>query len=367
MAHYVVPLGYNSIDMRFGILMKFLLASGCTALAALLICFPALAQDEWTGGFFGAAEAERMFGTQAEEITIDDARTYMLELVNRERAKLKLQPLAMDEYAQKVGQWHADEMAVHSYISHWDIQGFTPTMRYTAGGGNDGMSENVTFFACGVRVYLTRKVVEYMHSSFMGSEGHRVNLLKPEHNKLGVGIGFALFPTGECVFTCDQTFVDDYGGLAPIPQSIKLGEPIAVSGTLDIKRAKLRYVGLGWDPFPQPIAPEAMNANLMGGQNPGSYNLFLPKGSAAPEGAAVPTDELVEWNSETGKYSCTLDLSKPLPGTPMPPDGAGGPGTPGVYYIFIWATLDKSLVPEGWENREDYFFLAGVWTLGGVN
>ena len=79
----------------------------------------------------------------------------------------------------------------------------------------------------------------------------------------------------------------------------------------------------------------------------------------------MPVEDIVQWDKTTGKYSVTFDLTKPLPGTPMPPDG-GGPGTPGVYFVFIWATLKPELIPAGWSERDDYFFKAGVWTLGGI-
>ncbi len=321
-------------------------------------------QFKWGGGKFSAEDAVAMFGAQSEEISMNEARAYMLELVNADRAALKLQPLVLDDYATKAAQWHADDMAVKRFISHWNTDGFTPTMRYTTGGGRDGVTENVTYFECGVRVFLTKKVVEYLQSQFMGSPGHRENLLRPEHNKLGVGIGFALFQDGSCVFTCNQTFVGDYGEIESLPPSILLGAPITVSGTLDVKRVDFRYIGLGWSPLPQPIAPQVLNAYLQGGTDPGSYNLFTPKGNEPPSGT-VPVDDVVQWDKTTGKYSVAIDLSKPLPGTPMPPNGAG-PGTPGVYFIFVWATLKKDLIPSGWANRDDYYFKAGVWTLGGV-
>lgn len=326
-----------------------------------------------------------MFGDQLQEITMEEARAYMLELVNRDRATLDLQPLVLDEYATTAAQWHAEDMALKRYISHWNTDGFTPTMRYTGGGGRDGVTENVTYFECGTKLFLTRKVVEYMEYKFMGSEGHRENLMRPEHNRIGVGIGFALLtsdnlmlpehnrlgvgigyarhPDGYCVFTCDQTFVSDYGEMGELPQSVVLGTPITITGRLDTSRVDFRYIVLSWNPFPQPITPEVLNANLQGGTDVGDYNIFFANGADLPA-AAMPVANGVEWNEDTGEYRLTVDFSSPLPGTIMP--SSGGPGTPGVYFISVWATLDPDLIPEGWENRDDYFFKASVWTMGGV-
>lgn len=319
----------------------------------------------WDTGGLSQAELEAWFGGKADEIDYDEARSYMLELVNRDRQAIGLIPLVLDDFATKVAQWQAHDMAVRRYISHWNTDGFTPTMRYTTGGGNDGVTENITYFQCSGKVYLTRKVVEYMQERFMNSEGHRRNVLSPEHNKLGVGIGFAEFPGVGMVFTCDQTFVADYGGFSGLPHSILLGDELTIEGTLDIARVEFRYISLAWAEFPQEMSPDVLKANLQGGENPGSYNIHAPIGSELFS-SFVPVAEDVSWDLQTGKYSLTVDLSNPLEGTPMPPDG-GGAGTQGIYYIFVWATLKPSLIPEDFEGMDDYSFMVGVWTLGALN
>lgn len=339
------------------------------AILALLLASihsPAPCEEEfnWKQGHFTAEDAARMFGTQAEEITLDEARAYMLELVNGARASEGMQQLGHNALAETVAQKHADDMAIYAYLSHWNTQGATPIMRYTLEGGTHGVTENVTLFSGNARIYLTRKVVEFMHGQFMHSEGHRENLMSPEHTGIGVGIGFAVFADGTSVFTCDQTFIAEYATLAEMPKSVQLGTPVKISGTIDVSRAEFAFIGLGWSPFPQPLTREILNANLQAGATPGNYNAFFAPGTS-PASSGIPIAEIVELDENTGRFSATLDLSKPLEGTPMPESG-GGPGTQGVYYVFIWAQLSPELIPAGHSRRENYLFTAACWTLGGV-
>ena len=369
-AGHIYSVGYNcavmhSLSIRLCRLREIGLFAAVLAAAIYTFVQPVFAEEDfdWKQGHFTAGDAVRMFGTQAEEITIDDARAYMLELVNAARAEAGMQKLSHDALAETVAQKHADDMAVNVYLSHWNTQGATPIMRYTLEGGSHGVTENVTLFSCGARIYLTRKVVEFMHGQFMHSEGHRENLMSPEHNGLGVGIGFAVFPDGGSVFTCNQTFIADYGTLAEMPKSVQLGTPLYISGKIDISKAQLEFIGIAWSPFPEPLSREVLNANLQAGFDPQSYNAHFPVG-VEPNIAGVLVSD-VDYDPVSGSFSVTIDLAKPLPGTPMLSTG-GGPGNQGVYFILIWAKLNPNLLPIDFDNRENYLFRASCWTLGGI-
>src|SRR5689334_15351400 len=80
---------------------------------------------------------------QDGRLTLDEARQYMLELVNRDRAALGLKPVRLDPLAAAAGQKHADEMAVNRYMAHWDLAGKLPDQRYTELGGIHHVQENV--------------------------------------------------------------------------------------------------------------------------------------------------------------------------------------------------------------------------------
>src|SRR5579862_2522960 len=70
-------------------------------------------------------------------LTKEQARTYLLELINRDRATKGLDAVLLDPISQTAAQHHAEEMAVHGYMAHWDLAGKLPDQRYTEAGGAD--------------------------------------------------------------------------------------------------------------------------------------------------------------------------------------------------------------------------------------
>src|SRR2546421_8853587 len=61
-----------------------------------------------------------------ETLTLDRARQYMLELINRDRAAKHLAAVKLDLVATAAGQKHADEMAAQQYLAHWNLDGKLP-------------------------------------------------------------------------------------------------------------------------------------------------------------------------------------------------------------------------------------------------
>src|SRR5436309_1381667 len=57
-----------------------------------------------------------------DALTLDQARQYMLELINRDRAAKRLVPVMLDPVATSAGQKHAEEMAAYKYLAHWNLE-----------------------------------------------------------------------------------------------------------------------------------------------------------------------------------------------------------------------------------------------------
>src|SRR5437660_1244421 len=72
---------------------------------------------------------------QDGRLSLDEARQYMVELINRDRAALERKPVRLDPVAMDAGQKHADEMALNRYMAHWDLAGKLPDQRYAEQGG----------------------------------------------------------------------------------------------------------------------------------------------------------------------------------------------------------------------------------------
>lgn len=130
---------------------------------------------------------------------------YTLSLINKDRSTYGLSSVALS--ATPSGQQHAENMLQYNYFSHWDIYGMKPYMRYTLVGGTGAVQENVAYTKSGVKACLASycstvgnlnvtaaiKQMEYnmmYNDSACCNNGHRDNILNPEHNQVSIGIAY---------------------------------------------------------------------------------------------------------------------------------------------------------------------------------
>jgi uncharacterized protein YkwD len=108
-----------------------------------------------------------------------DLEIKMLELVNRERAKAGLKPLAPDQQLTLVSRKHSADMFRRGYFSHVTPEGKDPFDRMRAA--------NVKFLTAGENLALGQ-TLRICHEGLMNSPGHRANILRPQYGRLGIGI-----------------------------------------------------------------------------------------------------------------------------------------------------------------------------------
>lgn len=117
---------------------------------------------------------------QAERLSVDEeSERRMLALVNRERARVGVVPLIMDETIVSVAREHSTDMWQRAYFAHENLDGETPFDRMRRHG--------VTFRAAGENLALAR-TVERAHNGLMNSPGHRRNILDPTFTRAGIGV-----------------------------------------------------------------------------------------------------------------------------------------------------------------------------------
>jgi uncharacterized YkwD family protein/spore coat assembly protein SafA len=103
----------------------------------------------------------------------------VLNLVNQERQKAGLKPLAMDWELSRVARTKSQDMAQKNYFSHQ-----SPTY----GSPFDMMKQfGISFRMAGENIASGQRTPEEVMQSWMNSQGHRANILKPEYTHLGVG------------------------------------------------------------------------------------------------------------------------------------------------------------------------------------
>jgi len=315
-------------------------------LAGLLAISPALCdhafayQAKWVERTISQKEFEQRFGGKNEEITLEEAKDYLFQLVNEERTKRNLKEVSLDALAEELAEEHARQMATYRFISHLDLDGNKPFRRYNLAGGTKHVSENVSYWECGLRGYLTKKLVLDIHKRWMQSEPHRKNILNPTHTHLGIGIEI-VFDGKRTVVAAVEEFVDDYGDFSKVPNWVTRNEIFTLSGTIK-DGYKFLSVLVGYEEKTEPKSPEELNTEL------NSYSLPEPTAVIVPEearGARVdelPTFAVAKVDRSGKNFSVEISLARLFPAQSkqdaFSSRSEGSPSLnppPGYYYFMV--------------------------------
>lgn len=109
----------------------------------------------------------------------EQAEQEMFRLVNTERAKAGLNPVAFDTALREVARNHSEDMFSQGYFSHQSRDGRSPFDRME--------DANVEFGYAGENLALAPSTPLAMQG-LMNSPGHRANILSPNFNKIGIGV-----------------------------------------------------------------------------------------------------------------------------------------------------------------------------------
>jgi hypothetical protein len=282
---------------------------------------------------------EQVMGTTEKEILEEDAaKNYMLKLINRDRASLKLPPVALDEIAAAAGKIHSDEMAANGYSSHWTMDGRKPDQRYSEAGGKDAVAENVYVTLEGSAAegsgelaklplqaapVFRRYELEQVESGFFNEkppyDGHRKTIIAPQHNFVGIGLSFASAPGAGVRTSCTQEFLSRYGAFGDIPKVVKAGDSFKLTGKL-AAGVQLDIVDLRWEAAPRPMTLAELNKT-------GYYSIpeavtatFLTDPRQSPEPIKIQKSGDIE------EFSLLINIDKSW--------------KPGLYYLCLWGLIN---------------------------
>ncbi|HTA89628.1 MAG TPA: CAP domain-containing protein [Polyangiaceae bacterium] len=216
-------------------------------------------------------------------MNVEQARRYVLGLVNRDRAAHGLPAVVLDETANRAGQRHAEDMARAGYTAHWGTDGSVPEERYSDAGGTDFVQENAGCLADGESRVLdtaprfAASELERVEHAFMDEkpplDGHRKNILKAGHSALGIGVAK---PKGVPLACLSQEFLDDYGDYAALPMSTSAGSMLHIEG--DVKGpVSFGGVGIGRIDPAAPLTAAHLNTTYLY-VVPSPVDLYFPKG-----------------------------------------------------------------------------------------
>ncbi len=249
-------------------------------------------------------------------LTLEQARKYVLDLVNHDRAEHGLSPVELDDVANRAGQRHAKDMAAQGYTAHWGSDGSVPEQRYTEAGGRDMVQENAACFFDGQKRKLDPApmfdpvALEKIESAFINetppNDGHRKNILKATHNKLGVGLAKPVGIDQPCM---SQEFVDHYGDYARLPQSARRGQNVEVAGTLD-KPVGFGGIGIARMPPAKPMSARELNSTSVY-TVPSPFALYFPAGYKTPKpvevkGQSFKVEVPLDDHHRSGRYEVSV-------------------------------------------------------------
>lgn len=101
-------------------------------------------------------------------------------LVNAERAAAGCGSLAVSDALTAAAQGHSDDMAANDYFSHTSLDGATASDRAEAAG--------FTGTALGENIAAGQRTAQDVMAAWMGSDGHRANILNCDYTVIGVGL-----------------------------------------------------------------------------------------------------------------------------------------------------------------------------------
>lgn len=182
-------------------------------------------------------------------------KRYMLDQINAQREAGGLGPVVLGDNI--AAQLHANASMENCSSSHWGSDGLKPYMRYSLAGGFQSNAENGSGLdycyraGAGYRAIASiQQEIDEAMDGWMGSAGHRRNILNPSHRKVNIGIVWDWYNT-----FMYQHFEGDY---------VEYDQPPAISdGILSlsgktkngVRFNKKRDLGiqLYYDPPPAPL------------------------------------------------------------------------------------------------------------------
>ena len=195
--------------------------------------------------------------TPKPDLRFLEEKQYMLELINAERARAGLAPVALGDNI--AAQLHAEAALENCFSSHWGIDGLKPYMRYSLAGGYQSNGANISGLSYCIRPsdgYRLNGTVEQeireAMDGLMESPGHRDNVLDRWHRKVNIGLAWDRYN-----FSLVQHFEGDYVKYDRVPE-IENGV-LRLSGTTrngaTFRSDEDLGVQIYFDPPPQALTP----------------------------------------------------------------------------------------------------------------
>jgi uncharacterized protein YkwD len=259
-----------------------------SVLALLVICLAAFgvlaAQPDDHASPLGYARwAEQVLKDPPDGIRFADWLSQrMLEITNERRgeAASPLRPLEEDSGLGRTARAHAVDLLQHGYLDHLDPHGRSASERVGildrrfVGTVGENLAEHVGTQAEMLPEPLARRIMD----GWMGSSGHRHNLLSPDYTHQGIGAALQ----GDRLVVV-QVFGDRRAALEePLPITVKAGHELPLMVSRESEGPAPEKYGFA---RPGQAAAEVVARDLSSKEvavDPGTYRIefFIPTGQS---------------------------------------------------------------------------------------
>ncbi|HRH55951.1 MAG TPA: CAP domain-containing protein, partial [Candidatus Paceibacterota bacterium] len=142
----------------------------------------------------------------------------VVALTNEERTDDGIRLLSRNSLLDRAAQMKAEDMASKGYYAHVSPEGLTP-MHWAEKAG-------YRYLVIGENLIVQRTSAEQVVDAFMGSPGHRANILREDFSEIGVGVASGTYKGDDTIFTV-QMFA------APYPRAVAttVKPPVKASAT----------------------------------------------------------------------------------------------------------------------------------------
>lgn len=279
---------------------------------------------------------------------IDETRTtlraHVLRLVNNDRQLYGLQPVELDLHASAIGDTYCRQQIKDGTNGHFTIDGLAPYMRYSFGGGNDGVSENAaswsaTYSFSERALYeMARRSQDAMMAESAPNDGHKKTILDPHATHVGIGLAWE---RGE--FRLVQEFIRRYiDWTRPLPRRARLGERIGLAGRA-LDGVTIDAITVHHEPLPEAMPASVANA-IANYALPSNRKDYLPRLQSTMErsGGMSQVVRREYADGRRGDFHVGRDgaFSFDVPFT----EG------PGVYTVVVWVRRGGASVPIAASN-----------------
>jgi hypothetical protein len=243
----------------------------------------------------------------------------LVEVINRDRKAAGLRAVEFSEEYSSAADVHCREMVERGYVSHWNLKGWKPYLRYTELGIRDYTAENIWSLWDSAFHETTATVEAAMlagHQSFMAQippmDAHKRNILNPHHTHVGIGVAYDA--RGLRLL---ELFGAGYAELKPLPVRVRLDANMFVEGRVSKPGFEIAAISIYYELLPAPMSIDQLRQTLSYGLPAEEQTLTVWRGGFPPIGN---TGSVVETNLGRG-FRAPIRFWKKLPG---------------VYTVSIW-------------------------------